>query len=661
MNVNIPHSLLKKYLQTKLSPEKIANCLSLCGPSIDYLEKIGSETVYQVEIITNRIDTASAFGLAREAAAILPQFNLNAKLINNPYESKPHNFKLETKRLPLNIQILDQSLIPRFTAIILSDLKVNSSPKDIQKQLLAANLRPINNLVDVTNYLTLSLGQPCHIFDYHKIKNHLLKIRTSKKGESVTTLDNRTHILRGGDIVIEDGSGRLIDLCGIMGGKLSEVDETTTTAILFIQTYNPNLIRKTSIYTQERTLAAQIFEKSPDSELVLPTLIEGVDMLKTYASAKISSQIFDIYPQKPKPKTINLQIKKINQVTGINFNANQISTILKPLGLNPKIIDQKLSVSVPSWRHHDLSIPEDIIEEISRIYGYFRFPNNLPPSITPQNQIDTILEKESELKTILTYLGYTEVYSFSLTSKKLFDKALLPIEHSIEIKNPLTNDFQFLRRSLIPQILDILSQNRGKVALPHKIFELSHIYLENNNNLPHEIPILTLASTDKNFYKIKGEIETFFDYLKTKNINFKPLSEKSELFNTTMTAEIYSKNSFLGIIGQISPTVQTNFQLQKPVILINLDVTTLIKNSFQHSKIIPPPTYPPIIENITIQTSRPIGEIINLIKKTPLVTCVKYLKSYHQKHTFEIHFNHQNKNLTQKEVEPLKAAILSIS
>jgi phenylalanyl-tRNA synthetase beta chain len=661
MDIKIPHSLLKKYIDTKANPETIARCLTLCGPSIDKLEKNGTDSIYHVEIITNRIDSASAFGIAREASAILPQFGIKAKLVNNPYTETYKKPKIETKSHSLNIQILDQSLIPRFTAIILNNLTVKSSPQEIQSQLIAGGLRPINNLVDITNYLTLSLGQPCHIFDYHKIKNHLLKLRTSKKGETITTLDNRIHTLQGGDIVIEDGSGNLIDLCGVMGGKLSEVDEKTTAAILFIQTYLPQKIRRTSLYTQERTLAAQIFEKYPDPELVLPTIHQGIKLLQSLAGGKIASHLIDIYPQKPKTKTVTTTLPNILQVAGTKINPKQIISILEPLGLKSKITNGKLTCVIPSWRLHDLSIPEDIIEEIIRIYGYFKLPSVLPPSTAPQTNTNHLLEKEFKTKTILTHLGYTEVYHFSLVSNKLFQKSTLPIDHSIEILNPLTPDFQYLRRSLIPSLLNTLSENRGKVDQSIRIFELSHIYLNENQILPTEQPILTLATNGLEFFKTKGELEALLDYLKIENVSFKPLDDNSTLFNKSKTAEIYANKLYLGIIGQISHQVTNNFQLEGTVIVANLDFQHLTKLCHDQIKIKKSPLYPPIIENITIESKRPIGEIIVHIKNTPSLSFVKYLNSFHHKHTFEIHFSDPKRNLTQKEIEPLKEKIRSIT
>ena len=201
MDIKIPDSTLRKYLDTQATPEKIAEALTLCGPSVDRLHRLADDYVYDIEAITNRVDTASAFGVAREAAAILPLFGIKAKLINSPYNIKP-NALPERKggKLPLEVIIKDENLIPHFAAIVLDKLTVKDSPKEIKDQLELSGVRPLNNLIDITNYLTLCFGQPVHIFDYDKILGQQLILRESRAGEKLITLDGKTHQLRGGDL-----------------------------------------------------------------------------------------------------------------------------------------------------------------------------------------------------------------------------------------------------------------------------------------------------------------------------------------------------------------------------------------------------------------------------------------------------------------------------
>ena len=303
MNIKITHNWLLEYLETDATPQEIQKYLSLSGPSVESVTKVGNDYVYDIEVTSNRIDMASVFGIAQETQAILPQFGKKAKLLFNPLNSyrfpvilaSPVKSGTRPESL-LKIKISDKKLCSRFTAIILDNIKISPSPEFISKRLQLCGIKSINNVVDISNYLMLSLGQPVHVFDYDKIGKATMILRESKKGEKITTLDKKEIILPGGDIVIEDGGGKIIDLCGIMGGLNSAVNEKTKKIILFVQTYNPQKIRRTSMLSGQRTVAATYFEKGLDEERVEPTTIYGVELLEKYAGAKMASQIYDIYP-----------------------------------------------------------------------------------------------------------------------------------------------------------------------------------------------------------------------------------------------------------------------------------------------------------------------------------------------------------------------------
>jgi len=253
MNIKITYHWLLDFLETDASPFEIQKYLSLAGPSIERVEKVENDYVFDIEIISNRIDTASAFGVAKEAEAILPFFGKKAKLKSNPFEEYKFSKIIKEQRendYELNISIKENNLCSRFSAIILDNVKIGPSPSFIQERLKAAGVKIINNVVDISNYLMLTLGQPTHIFDFDKIANSdgksaTMIMRQSRKEEKMITLDEKEVNLPGEDIVIEDGRGRLIDLCGIMGGLNSCVSNNTKRIILFVQTYNKQKVRKT--------------------------------------------------------------------------------------------------------------------------------------------------------------------------------------------------------------------------------------------------------------------------------------------------------------------------------------------------------------------------------------------------------------------------------
>jgi len=265
MNIKITHNWLLEYLDTDATPLEIQKYLSLCGPSVESVEKTeDGDYVYEIEITSNRIDSASVFGVALECQAILPMFGKRAKLILNPLE-KYRFEKIETRHASsLQVTIKNPSLCSRFSAVVLDNVKAIPSPDFIQKRLRAIGIKVINNVVDISNYLMVTFGQPTHVFDFDKIGKHTMIMRESKKGESIVTLDEKKVELPGGDIVIEDGNGELIDLCGIMGGLNSSFTDKTKRVLLFVQTYNKQLIRRTSMLTGQRTIwcrASKIIRK----------------------------------------------------------------------------------------------------------------------------------------------------------------------------------------------------------------------------------------------------------------------------------------------------------------------------------------------------------------------------------------------------------------
>src|SRR3972149_7355431 len=346
MNISIPHSWLKEFLITEAGPQKIAECLSLCGPSVERVERVDRDWIYDIEVTTNRVDMMSVLGIAREAAAILPRFGIKAKL------HRPTRSLLEVDQsgsFPLEVKV-DPKLCPRFTAVVINNVTVKASPKKIQDYLEKSKVRSLNNVVDISNYLMRLYGQPVHTFDFDKIKDKMI-LRLSKPGEMITTLDGKTFTLPGGDIVIEDGGKRLIDLCGIMGGQNSAVDANTKNVLLFVQSYSPKHIRTTSMTLGQRSEAAQIFEKQPDPEQVLPVLLKGIQLFKQLSGGKPESKIIDLYPHPLRQKTVSAPLQLIKDRLGVEISQSEVDKILKSLGF--------ANGRVPSWRASDITIPED--------------------------------------------------------------------------------------------------------------------------------------------------------------------------------------------------------------------------------------------------------------------------------------------------------------
>ncbi|MEK7061130.1 MAG: phenylalanine--tRNA ligase subunit beta, partial [Patescibacteria group bacterium] len=500
MDLLIPDNWLREFLKTSATNKEVAKYLSLCGPSVEKTTKTENGDIYSIEVTTNRMDTASVYGIAREASAILPRFNKKAKLTSLTAKS---NYKFVSKVKYLNTDI-DSKLCPRFTAVLIKDVKLAESPKIVKERLTQSGIRPINNVVDISNHIMCELGQPVHTFDYDKIENHLMILRESKKGERVTTLDDQSYVLSGEDIVIEDATGRLIDLCGIMGGKLSAVDENTKNILLFVQNYNPACIRKTSMALAKRSEAAALFEKGIDSQLVKTAILRAVDMFVKLTKGTPEKEVLDLYPNPYKEKTVRISLEEITDKLGIEIAKKDISDILHPLGFIPSWEKNILKVSVPSFRANDINIPEDIIEEVARIYGYHNLPSVIMSGILPNKPSDSIFTFENNVKNILKGYGGIEIYTLSLTTRG-----------NLKLKNPLGPESEYLRTTLIYSLQKAAMENSGEKE-PFHIFEIANIYIPKSNDLPQEKMTLAGIFANTNYREAKGIIESLLNELNIK-------------------------------------------------------------------------------------------------------------------------------------------------
>lgn len=654
MNILISDSWLRDFIETKATPKQIGEYLSLCSQSVEKIDKVGDDFVYDIEITTNRPDCLSVYGIARELSAILPRFKIEAKLKELKFLKIP---KTENG-LPLNIEISKKDLCPRFTALIYDNISIKSSPDFVQKRLNNAGVRALCNVIDISNYLMLELGQPMHTFDYDKILKHKMILRESKENEEIITLDGQKRVLKEGIIVIEDGEGRIVDLCGIMGAKNSETDENTKRVLLFVQTYNPMKIRRACQSLGLRTEAASRFEKGLDAEGVIPAMERATLLFKEWCGAKVGSKLFDIYPNPPKDKSVSVTKSKIDSLIGIPIKLDESKKILDNLGFKTKIDNKKESIAafVPHWRAGDIEIPEDLVEEIARLYGYHNLPNVLPPISTLNYKKDPTFEWEDKIKTALKYWGFIETASYSLVGANLITD---PANH-LKIANPLTEDLLYLRISLIPSLLQVISDNIAAEEI--KIFEMANVYpLQGNNKLPDEKMQLCLAINKDEFYKMKGFAEALLTELGITTPRFNECNIYKYMLHKTKCAGIYVNSDLAGVIGTINLETLESFGIKKPVTILNFDLKVLLKFANNGKKYTPLPKYPPIIEDLSFifpsQTFiDPVIDQIKSVDKT--VRKVELIDSYQDTRTFRITFQNENKNLSDKEVLEIRKKII---
>lgn len=607
MNIQILDSHLREFLETKARPEKIAQCLSLCGPSVDHLTKYKNDWLYDIEITTNRVDTASVMGIAREAAAILPQFGIKARykkyeIGNMKFSGKPVSLKLKP----------DLKLNRRVMAVVL-EVEQKSTPKWMIDILEAAGMRSKNILVDITNFVMLEVGHPTHVFDCDKIKSHTLKFRLSKKGEKATSFDNKTHILPGNDIIITGVDNEIIDLPGIIGTKNSVVSDTTKQIIFFIDNNDPTLMRKTSLALGIRTMAVQLNEKSVDPELGVLALNRAVDLYQKLANAKIVSGIYDFYPNPYKPKQLLTSFSFINQKVGIDIDKKLIMNILTNLGFKVSTKANKLEVWVPSFRAEDIDIPEDLVEEIARIYGYYKLPSTIMMGQIPLEQTSTKFAFENLVKDYLRGLGAIEIYTLSLVSQSMAGK------DALQLKNPLGEDTKYMRTRLVPSLQQAAATN-SKHDKFH-LFEMSNIYIA-SKGLPDENMKLAGIFKGYSFREAKGTIEALFQSL---NINLEVKLEKSD----------------------------TNW-------VYEFDIEQLFLHYKPYKPFTPPAKFPPQIEDITMLLNQEtkIGELIQFAKEQKNVVNAELVDIFQSAFTFRIYYQDTNKTMTDKEVEKVRERLI---
>src|SRR3990167_8358377 len=582
VNIKIPLSWIREYLKTDVAARTLANLLSASGPSVEKIEKRGEDFLFEIEVTTNRQDALSVLGIIRETHAILTSNNLKSTV------NLPKGFSLNldpdiANPLTLDVTVKNQNLCPRFTAIVISNVKIRQSPAYIRNRLTSCGIRTINNIVDISNYIMLELGQPMHTFDYDKIKGAKMTLRKSRLGESIKTLDETVRKLPEDSIVIEDNE-RLIDLCGIMGGANSSVTNRTKRVVLFVQAYNQQLIRKTTQSLAFRTEASTRFEKGIDLEGILPALSRAVYLAKQTAGAKIASELIDVYPQKQKTKTFKLNLSKLNNYLGINLESAKAAQIL------------------------DIESDVDLIEEIARIYGYHKLPSKLPTGEIPQT-LESDLKEVIGLKNALRYLGLTEVITYSIISKNLLKVSGRSEKNSVELTNPLSQEWQFMRPTIIPSLLKVISENRHLTS-DIRLFEVAKTYLPQKNNLPKQDLVLAICLAGVNFYKAKGVVENICAHLQRK-MKFAKLSKNHPLLEKDQSAEIKSTDEIIGIIGAVKQEMLDQFEINTKTYAAEINLTKIYQIPMFLPQYHPIPKYPPVIEDISaiVATVLPLEEI----------------------------------------------------
>ena len=564
-----------------------------CKPGDDINTVIGNnDTVVDFEITNNRPDCYSIIGLAREAAAAFGK------------EMKHHEPVVKGSNAgsifeKLDVEVPAEELCNRYSSRMVANVKIAPSPKWLRDRLRANGVRPINNIVDITNYVMLEYGQPMHAFDYRYVSSGKIIVREAEEGETLTTLDGNVRQLAPGMLVIADET-KPIGLAGIMGGENSEILDDTTTVVFESANFNGTSIRQTALALGMRTESSGKFEKSLDPMMTVPAVQRACELVEMLECGNVLDGIIDIVNYVPEPKTLPLEPEKINHLLGTNISEQDMVEYLRLL----EIPVEGQTIHVPSWRP-DLNLMADIAEEVGRSYGYNEIPTTAFKTST-QGGYSPVMLFESKAGSLCRALGYSEIITYSFVSPTIFDRIRIPADSSLRdtlcIQNPLGEDTSIMRTTALPSMLDILSRNNAYHNKTAKLYELAKVYLPTDGEvLPREPKYLMLGAYGANetFFTLKGELEAIFSGLHIKKARY-IADATNPSYHPGRCAKVTIDGIDVGYIGQIHPLVAQNYDIDCEVYCAQINFTALFDLQLPEATYVPLPKYQAVTRDIAV-------------------------------------------------------------
>jgi len=552
-----------------------------CKPGDDINLVIGNDdTIVDFEITNNRPDCYSIIGLARESAAA---FGMQMKHHEPVVKGSDAGSIFDR----LDVEVPAESLCNRYSSRMVTNVKIAPSPKWLRQRLRANGVRPINNIVDITNYVMLEYGQPMHAFDYRYVSSGKIVVREAEEGETLTTLDGNVRNLKAGMLVIADDN-KAIGLAGIMGGENSEIMDDTTTVVFESANFNGTSIRQTALALGMRTEASGKFEKNLDPMMTVPAVQRACELVEMLQCGDVLDGIIDIINYVPESKTLPLEVDKINRLLGTQISKEEMVKYLNLL----EIEVEGDTVKVPSFRP-DLNLMADLAEEVGRSFGYNEIPTTAFKTST-QGGYSPYMIAENRAGQLCRSLGYSEIITYSFVSPGIFDQIRLPagsaLRNAMKIQNPLGEDTSIMRTIALPSMLDILSRNFAYHNKAVKLYELAKIYLPVEGQvLPEEPKMLVLGTYGANetFFTLKGELEAILKGLRLPKASYEAVSDNPS-YHPGRCAKVSVDGVALGYMGQVHPLVAADYGIDAEVYCVEIDFTKLFTLR------LPDPTYVPL-------------------------------------------------------------------
>ena len=638
-------------------------------PLAEYL----GDVVLDLEVTPNRPDWLSILGVAHEVAA------LAGGSVREPEAEYPESGPPIEDQVTIIVD--DPDLAPRYTASLITGVRVGPSPQWMQDRLLKAGQRPINNLVDITNYVMLEYGQPLHAFDFHTLEDRTVRVRRAAAGETLVTLDGETRRLSTDMLGIADAR-QPIGLAGVMGGAGSEVTDATTTVLLESANFNATNNRTTATALKLRSEASIRFERNLNPELAPIALRRATRLIQEMAGGQVAQGIIDLYPGKQETPPVLLTTDRVEKVLGVRMSLDDVRRVLTSLGFHyQQQNDKSLLVSVPYWRT-DITIEDDLIEELARITGYDAIPTTFLADPIPPHQPQPERDLRERVKDILVGAGMQEVISYALTSYETLHKALaLPDgPEPLRIANPMSSDQEYLRTTLRGSLLATLASNQrfGQTSL--QLFELGRVYHQSPGDLPQEkelaigilwgdrSPLAWTGESDKtDFFDAKGVVEALLAGLKVQG-EFN--SAADPLLHPGRAAAVIVAGQEIGVVGEVRSNVLEGFGISgEGVQMFEVDLERLLPLLSQESQqYVSLPRFPGSYRDIAllVDTNIPASRLETIIRRHALVESVTVFDVYtgesmpHGKRSLalRIHFQSPQQTLTAEEVNAAQDVVL---
>jgi phenylalanyl-tRNA synthetase beta chain len=574
--MKISYDWLKEFIDLNISPEELASCLNQIGLMVESVEKIEGDTVYEIETYANRPDILGHLGVAREIATLLDLLLKEKKWPLVELDEPTSDF--------IDLQIMDGQLCPRYCGLVVKGVKVGSSPEWLRKRIEAIGLRPINNVVDVSNYVCFSLGQPIHTFDLNKLNGAKIIVRKARKGETIRTLEGSLVELSPEMLVIAD-EARPVAIAGVIGGEESGITNETRDVFIESANFNPVSIRLTAKKLGLSTDASYRFERGADINAGPLAALMAASLLCGFGG-RVSRGLLDVYPNQKKTKTILLRLKRIAQLLGVDIPADFVVKTLTRLGLRLKGQQKNVwAVEIPSFRV-DLEREADLIEEVARFYGYDKIPSEVTPVKSFELPSDRKRERIWRLKEILFHHGFDEVINFSFADPEK-EKIWQTGRNPIQLKNPISSRSSILRTSLLPGLMENAAWNFNREAEGVHIFEVGNTYFWEEEDVHKEKLNLGILTTgiretqtwkepkkETDFFVLKGAVESLFSYLAFDWRSFE--SANHAFFEAGQGLQILLKNEPVGYLGVLKTAIARSYQFELPVYCAEIDLSVLL-------------------------------------------------------------------------------------